>query len=191
MITLVSLSLVLFIATHVDDLFLLLSLYAERKTAKTAILLGQYLGVMALLSVGLLCSRIVVAIPGTYLRWLGLIPIGLGLQKLVALFRHAEDSSVLPPAPPLRHSQIFGVAALTIASGGDNLGVYLPLFANWPWHNCVVLILVFLLMTAAWCLFAHWLAHHRFLRAPIAKWGTRLFPAVLLILGIHILFSAH
>ncbi len=37
MITLVRLSLVLFVATHVDDLFLLLSLYAERRTAKVAI----------------------------------------------------------------------------------------------------------------------------------------------------------
>jgi len=191
MITLISLSLVLFVATHVDDLFLLLSLYAERRTAKAAIVLGQYLGVMALLAVGLLCSRIAVAIPASYLRWLGLIPILLGLQKLVALFRHSEEPDVPTPAQPLRHSQILGVAALTIASGGDNIGVYLPLFANWPWRNCAVLILIFLLMTAAWCFFAHWLAHHRSLRAPIAKWGTRLFPVVLLLLGLRILFPAH
>jgi cadmium resistance protein CadD (predicted permease) len=191
MITLVSLSLVLFVATHVDDLFLLLSLYAERRTAKLAILLGQYLGVTALLAAGLLCSRIAVAIPASYLRWLGLIPILLGLQKLVALFVHSEEPAGIYSAQPLRHSQTLGVAAVTIASGGDNLGVYLPLFANWPWHNCAVLILVFLVMTAAWCFFAHWLAHHRSLRAPVAKWGAWLFPVVLLILGLRILFPAH
>jgi cadmium resistance protein CadD (predicted permease) len=190
MITLVSLSLVLFVATHVDDLFLLLSLYAERRTAKVAILLGQYLGVIALLAAGLLCSRIAVAIPASYLRWLGLIPIFLGLQKVVALFRHSEDRAGISPAQPLRHSQTLGVAALTIASGGDNLAVYLPLFANWPWHACAILILVFLIMTAAWCFFAHWLAHHRSLRAPVAKWGAWLFPVVLLILGLRILFPA-
>lgn len=191
MITLVSLSLVLFVATHVDDLFLLLSLYAERRTAKVAILLGQYLGVTALLAAGLLCSRIAVAIPASYLRCLGLIPLFLGLQKLVALFRHSEEPAGIYPAQPLRHSQTLGVAAVTIASGGDNLGVYLPLFANWPWRNCAVLILVFLIMTAAWCFFAHWLAHHRSLRAPVAKWGAWLFPVVLLILGLRILFPAH
>jgi cadmium resistance protein CadD (predicted permease) len=191
MITLVSLSLVLFVATNVDDLFLLLSLYAEQRTAKVAILLGQYLGVTALLAAGLLCSRIAVVIPASYLRWLGLIPILLGLQKLVALLWHSEEPAGIYPAQPLRHSQTLGVAALTIASGGDNLGVYLPLFANWPWHNCAVLILVFLVMTAAWCFFAHWLAHHRSLRAPVAKWGAWLFPVVLLILGLRILFPAH
>jgi cadmium resistance protein CadD (predicted permease) len=191
MITLVSLSLVLFVATHVDDLFLLLSLYAERRTAKVAIVLGQYLGVIALLAAGLLCSRIAVVIPAGYLRWLGLIPILLGLQKLVAMFRHSEETTEISPTQPLRHSQILGVSALTIASGGDNLGVYLPLFATWPWRNCAVLILVFLIMTAAWCFFAHWLADHRSLRAPISKWGARLFPVVLLILGLRILFPAH
>jgi cadmium resistance protein CadD (predicted permease) len=191
MITLVSLSLVLFIATHVDDLFLLLSWYAEGRTAKVAIVLGQYLGVIALISAGLLCSRIAVAIPASYLRWLGLIPMSLGLQKLVTLFTHSGEPAVPSPAPTLRHSQVLGVAALTIASGGDNIGVYLPLFATRPRRDCVVLIVVFLIMTAAWCFFARWLAHHRSLRAPIAKWGTRLFPVVLLILGLRILFPAH
>jgi cadmium resistance protein CadD (predicted permease) len=104
---------------------------------------------------------------------------------------HSKESTGLPPAQPLRHSQILGVAALTIASGGDNIGVYLPLFATWPWRNCAVLILVFLIMTAAWCFVAHWLAQHRSLRAPIAKWGARLVPVVLLILGFRILFPAH
>src|ERR1700679_1578575 len=140
MITLVSLSLVLFVATHVDDLFLLLSLYAERRTAKVAIVLGQYLGVIALLAAGLLCSRIAVVIPAGYLRWLGLIPILLGLQKLVAMFRHSEETTEISPTQPPRHSQILGVSAFSIASGGDNLGVYLPLFATWPWRNCAVLI---------------------------------------------------
>jgi len=191
MITLVILSLVLFVATHVDDLFLLLSLYAERRTAKLAIVLGQYLSVIVLLAAGLLCSKIAIAVPASHLRWLGLIPLFLGLQKLVALFNPSEKPIELPHAQPLRHSQVFGVAALTIASGGDNIGVYLPLFATWRRRDCVVLIIVFLIMTAAWCFFAYWLAHHRSLRAPIAKWGTRLFPAVLLILGLHILFPGH
>jgi cadmium resistance protein CadD (predicted permease) len=79
---------------------------------------------------------------------------------------------------------------VTIASGGDNIGVYLPLFATWRPRDCAILIIIFLLMTYVWCFFAHWLVHHRSLRAPIAKWGTRLFPLVLLILGLHILFPA-
>jgi cadmium resistance protein CadD (predicted permease) len=191
MITLVTLNLVLFVATHVDDLLLLLSLYAERKTAKVAIVLGQYLGVIALLAGSLLFSEIAIAIPASYLRWLGLIPLLLGLRKLVALFGHSEASAELSETPPLRHSQILGVASLTIASGGDNIGVYLPLFATWRGRDCAILIIVFLIMTAAWCLFAHWLAHHRSLRGPIAKWGTRLFPEVLIILGLHVLFPTH
>ena len=190
MITLVILSLVLFVATHVDDLFLLLSLYAEQRTPKVAIVLGQYLGVITLLVVSLLCARIAVAIPASYLRWLGLIPILLGLQKLFALFRPSQEPTGPSSAPTLRHSQILGVASVTIASGGDNIGVYLPLFATWRPRDCAILIIIFLLMTYVWCFFAHWLVHHRSLRAPIAKWGTRLFPLVLLILGLHILFTA-
>jgi cadmium resistance protein CadD (predicted permease) len=48
------------------------------------------------------------------------------------------------------HSQILAVASVTVANGGDNLGVYIPLFANEP-KSIGMYAALFALLTAIWC----------------------------------------
>jgi len=191
MIALALLSIVLFAGTHVDDLLLLLSFFADRTVPRSAIVAGQYIGVTLLLLGGLLCSEIAVILPPLYLRLLGLVPLALGLAKLVASFRaHFASANEVPPQSTHgRH--MMGVAALTLSSGGDNLGVYLPFFATHPPRARLVIIVVFLCMTAVWCFAAHWLARHRLLQPVIRTWGSRLLPLVLILLGLYVLFPSH
>ena len=188
MISLTLLSIVLFAGTHVDDLLLLLSFFADHTVPRSAIIVGQYIGVTLLLLGGLLCSEIAVMLPPIYLRLLGLVPLAIGLAKLQALFsRHCADA--IEPATASTHGRhTLGVAALTLSSGGDNLGVYLPFFATHPMRARLVIIVVFLFMTAVWCFVARWLAHHRLLQPLIRTWGERILPLVLILLGLHILF---
>jgi cadmium resistance protein CadD (predicted permease) len=190
MIRLTLLSIALFAGTHVDDLLLLLSLFADRTVPKSAIAAGQYIGVTLLLLGGLLCSGVSVLLPAAYLHLLGLVPLAIGLFKLRALFRRhfAEATEASTSSTHGRHA--LGVAALTLSSGGDNLGVYLPFFATHPPRERLVIIVVFLFMTAVWCLAADWLAHHRLLQPFIRTWGARILPVVLILLGLHILFPA-
>jgi cadmium resistance protein CadD (predicted permease) len=188
MISLTLWSLVLFAGTHVDDLLLLLSYFADHTVPRSAIVAGQYIGVALLLLFGLLGSEVAVILPPLGLRLLGVVPIAIGLSKASVLFRtHDSDASTVPPAATHgRH--MWGVAALTLSSGGDNLGVYLPLFATQPPRARIVIVMVFLLMTAVWCFLARWLAHHRLLQPAIQRWGSRVLPIVLIGLGIRILF---
>jgi len=188
MISLTLLCIVLFAGTHVDDLLLLLSYFADRIIPRSAIVAGQYIGVSILLLGCLLASEITVFLPPLYLRLLGFAPLAIGLTKVPALFRGpSADASQVPPASTHgRH--MAGVAMLTLSSGGDNIGAYLPFFATHPPRARLVIIVVFLLMTALWCLAARWLAHHRLLQPAIRRWGSRLLPVVLIALGIRILF---
>jgi cadmium resistance protein CadD (predicted permease) len=190
MISLTLLSIVLFAGTHVDDLLLLLSFFADHNVPRSAIVGGQYIGVTLLLLGGLLCSEIAVILPPLYLRLLGLIPLAIGLFKLQALFRrHLADANEPPPSS--NHGRnMMSVASLTLTSGGDNLGVYLPFFATHSPRARLLIVVVFLFMTAVWCFAAHWLAHHRLLQPVIRRWGSRLLPVVLVLLGLHILFPA-
>jgi cadmium resistance protein CadD (predicted permease) len=190
MISLTLLSIVLFAGTHVDDLLLLLSFFADHTVPRSAIVAGQYIGVTALLLGSLVCSQIAVMLPPLYLRLLGVVPLAMGLSKLPPFFRRRSvDVGEIPPASTHgRH--MWGVAALTIASGGDNVGVYLPFFATHPPRARLLIIVVFLLMTAIWCFLARWLAHHRILQPAIRRWGSRVLPIVLIALGIRILFPA-
>jgi cadmium resistance protein CadD (predicted permease) len=190
MISLTLLTIVLFVGTHVDDLLLLLSFFADHTVPRSAIVAGQYIGVTALLLVSLLCSEIAVMLPPLYLRLLGVVPLAIGLSKLPPLFRgnSAHISETSPASTHGRH--MWGVATLTIASGGDNVGVYLPFFATHPPKARLLIVVVFLLMTAIWCFVARWLAHHRILQPAIRRWGSRALPIVLIALGIRILFPA-
>jgi cadmium resistance protein CadD (predicted permease) len=188
MISLIALSIVLFAGTHVDDLLLLLSFFADRSVPRSAIVGGQYIGVTLLLLGALICSQFTAILPPQYLRALGFIPLALGIYKVPSLF---ADSSPEEPAlrPQLTHGRhMWGVATLTMASGGDNIGVYLPFFATHPPNARFVIIAIFLLMTAVWCGTAQWLAHHPILQPAIRRWGHRLLPIVLIVLGIRILF---
>jgi len=188
MIPLTLLSIVLFAGTHVDDLLLLLGFFAARTMSTSAIVTGQYIGVALLLLAGLLCSEIVVMMPPYYLRLLGLVPLALGLFKLQALFRGQFAGINEPPPASTQSRHMMGVAALTLSSGGDNLGVYLPFFATHPPRARLVIVVVFLFMTAVWCFAARWLAHHTLLQPFLRTWGARLLPVVLVLLGLHILF---
>jgi cadmium resistance protein CadD (predicted permease) len=188
MISLIALSIALFIGTHVDDLLLLLSFFADRSVPRSAIVCGQYIGVTLLLLGALLCSQLAVVLPSQYLRALGFVPLAIGIYKIPSLFADSppEEAKLPPEVPRGRH--IWGVATLTMASGGDNIGVYLPLFATHPLNARLIIVIVFLLMTAIWCGVAHWLAHHLVFQPAIRRWGHRILPIVLVALGIHILF---
>jgi cadmium resistance protein CadD (predicted permease) len=189
MISLILLSTVLFATTHIDDLLLLVSFFADRTIPRTAIVGGQYIGVILLLIGGLVGSGIAVIVPPLYLRLFGVVPLVIGLSKLLKLFRSRDGNAeeVHPAKTHVRH--MWGVATLTVASGGDNLGVYLPFFATHSLQARLVIVLVFLAMTAVWCVAACRLAHHRLLEPIIRRWGSRLLPLVLIALGIWLLFA--
>ena len=59
-----------------------------------------------------------------------------------------------------RGSQILAIAAVTIATGGDNLGAYIPVFAS---DRRVVIIygIVFVVMAALWCVISYKLVKNR------------------------------
>jgi cadmium resistance protein CadD (predicted permease) len=79
---------------------------------------------------------------------------------------------------------------VTIANGGDNIGVYAPLFATRPASSTMVIVLTFLLMTVVWCWFSHWLVSHRTMGIPIRRYGRLVLPFVLMGLGCLILYDA-
>ena len=103
----------------------------------------------------------------------------------------AEDALMLDRKSARRgvHSQWISVALVTIANGGDNLGVYIPLFSrDLPWFP--IYAGVFAVMTGIWCAAGYWLVNHPVLGARIRQYGHRVFPWVLIALGLLILSDA-
>ena len=186
---------VVFALTDVDDLVLLIAFFADPRLRAGAIVGGQYLGIAALTAVSALAAWAAIAIPPGWTALLGAIPLLLGLWQLWNLRRNLDDDESDESLEAERkvegrlHSQLLGVAAVTIANGADNLSVYIPLFAaDVSWLPLYVA--TFAVMTALWCALAHRLVRNRALGALLQRWGHVLLPIVLIALGVHILWGA-
>ena len=86
-------------------------------------------------------------------------------------------------------SQLLAVAGVTIANGGDNLGVYIPLFAN-SLAAIPLFVVVIGLMTLLWCFLGHVLVNNKVFGHWIRRYGHKILPVVLILLGFDILRGA-
>jgi cadmium resistance protein CadD (predicted permease) len=175
---------VVFASTNVDDLLVLLAFFADPRYRARQVVLGQLVGITALTAAGLAAALLSLVLPPAQLGLLGLVPLGLGVVKLVRRPR-AEGAEQARGA-----AAVLAVAAVTIANGGDNLAVYVPLFATRrPWQVAVIAA-TFLVMTLVWCALSYALVTHATLGPPLRRWGTRLLPFVLIGLGVYILVDS-
>ncbi|HSX04916.1 MAG TPA: cadmium resistance transporter [Candidatus Saccharimonadales bacterium] len=180
----------LFIGTNVDDLLVLTVLFltfrAKGRPLVRDIVLGQYLGVGALVIISLLAALGLALVPGRWIGLLGLLPLTLGLISLVKAFRHgAEKQNMIVSAVGL-----IGIAGLTIANGADNLTLYTPAFRGLNVAGVVVTVAVFALMTGLWCWLAAQLGAHKKLVATIDRFGHWTVPWIFVGIGAAILLKA-
>jgi cadmium resistance protein CadD (predicted permease) len=131
-------------------------------------------------------------IPNAYLGLLGILPILIGIRKLVAL-RHERvqtNQATSVHRTPSSYGNIAGVALVTIANGGDNVGVYMPSFAVHSGSQIVAIAVVFAAMTALWCMLAHRMVSHPRFGAPFRRYTHIFAPLVLIGLGVLIIHNA-
>ncbi len=172
-----------FVATNIDDLFVLMLLFgqAEGRSARRKICLGQLLGIAFLTAVSVVCALGLGRVPKAWLRLLGLVPLILGIR---AWKKRSGEEEQAPSAVGL-----LSTALLTVANGGDNLGVYIPLFAGFDGGQLTLCAGVFVLMTLLWCLLGARLAALPRVAGVIGRYKGILVPVVLILLGLHILLS--
>lgn len=185
-----------FIATNIDDILVLMLFFSQVDAVfrRRQIVIGQYLGFAVLLLASLPGFFGGLLIPRSWIGLLGLLPIAIGLSYLTQK-QSAEEVQITTNAVKYSFSsilspQIYQVAAVTIANGGDNIGIYLPLFASSNWVELSVILIVFLMMIGVWCAIANYLAHHRLLARPLGQYGKRIVPFVLIGLGLYILWES-
>jgi cadmium resistance transport/sequestration family protein len=183
-------SLIAFVSTNIDDLFILTLFYGNRQFRHGEILTGQLLGIGTLIVVSLIGSLIGVFVPQAYIGLLGFIPMFLGVRGIWRLYRgDGESDNDERPRTTGDKSKILTVAGVTIANGGDNIGIYVPLFATFNWSGKATMIVMFLLMTVVWCLTARWFVKHPYVARTVDRYGHIITPFVLVLLGVYILYE--
>jgi len=192
------LGIVLFATTNIDDILLLAVFFADRRLRARAIVSGQFAGIGVLTLASAAAALLTLTIPDGWIAVLGLAPLAIGLRGLYELSqsRSAGDSdaeerlrAAEARAQRGTHAQWMTVALVTVANGGDNLGVYIPVFSREP-ARVPLYAAVFAVMTAIWCAAGYWLVHHPLAGVRIRRYGHVALPFVLIALGIHILADA-
>jgi cadmium resistance transport/sequestration family protein len=186
-----------FIATNVDDILILMLFFSQTNSSfrRQHIVVGQYLGFIALVIASLPGFFGGLIIPRTWIGLLGILPIAIGISNLVnnqedePKIQTVSDSSVAKNLLVVIAPQTYKVAAVTFANGGDNIGIYVPLFASSNLASLAVICLTFLILIGVWCYIAYRLTGHKVIARVLTKYGERIVPFVLIGLGIFILLE--
>jgi cadmium resistance protein CadD (predicted permease) len=189
LLPLLAISVVVFASTNVDDLFVLLGFYADPRFSPRSVAAGQFIGIGALYAASVVGSLVSLVLRPELVGLLGVLPIAIGIKKAYDAM-NATGRAEAEPERPASAAGLASVVAVTVANGGDSLGIYTPLFATRPLGDVMIIGLVFAFMTALWLGVAHWLVSHRTLGAPIRRYGHRVVPFVLIALGVWILYEA-
>jgi cadmium resistance protein CadD (predicted permease) len=183
-------SLVAFAGSNLDDIFILALLFGSRQFAYREIIAGQFLGISALITVSWLGSFVGLLIAPEWIGMLGLIPIYLGIKGIVRWTKHDHPADHDDGSPRTTRFPVLSVASVTIANGGDNISLYLPLFATLTRVRQITMILIFLIMTAVWCALAKYVTDHPIVKKGIDRYGHAVTPFVLILLGAYILYKS-
>jgi cadmium resistance protein CadD (predicted permease) len=188
---LIALGVTAFVATNLDDAFVLILFFGDRRYRARHVFIGQALGVGLLVMLSLIGALAALVLPARLVGLLGLLPIAIGVKHLLERRRAREHQVEAAVAPPRAAGwrQTATVAGITLANGGDNIGVYVPLFATRAPPETALILAVFAVMLALWTLAGYYLARHSAVAARLQRLSGVVMPWVLIGLGVAILIG--
>ncbi|MEH2148492.1 cadmium resistance transporter [Nostoc sp.] len=193
-------------ATTFDDNLYLTAFFGKvnRSFRPKHIVLGEFLGFTALVFASLPGFFGGMIIPSTWIGLLGLLPIAIGISNFIS--REEQEETVqavsvdLTPVKSgrqkksllatIRDPQTYRVSAVTIANGGNNIGIYVPLFASSNLPSLGVILCVCYFTVGAWCLLSYNLTRNPLMTPVLTRYGRKIFPFVLIYLGLSILIKS-
>ena len=183
-----------YISTSIDYLFILLIIFSQSHTKQgiRQIVWGQYLGTGILVAVSLFAAYVLNFIPQDWIiGLLGLIPIGLGIRVALVGEEEEEEEEVVEKLESGGTNRLFWtVALITIASGGDNLGIYIPYFTSLSsFSEIVTALVVFAISIAILCYISYRLTKISFISEIVEKYERIIVPIVFIGLGLYIMIE--
>ncbi len=192
-------------ATTFDDNVYLTAFFGKvnRHFRPKHVVVGEFLGFTALVLASLPGFFGGLVIPEIWIGWLGILPIIIGISNLMS----QEDNEVIqdvsldmtPDKPQrpnkslwatLRDRQTYRVSAVTIANGGNNIGIYVPLFATSTINSIGIILTICYLTVGVWCFLSYHMTSNPLMAPLLARYGRKIFPLVLIWLGFSIIMKS-
>ena len=185
MYTLIAIGAWAFVLTNVDTLLVLIAFLADDDYRFPEVLVGHFLG----FAVGLVAALLIVSAAAEFLHeWvflLGVVPLTMGVWGLLS--QQVDDHRVEPVVATSRSGRIGIVTTAGIGLAGENLAVYIPLFATFTRDELIVTTVLYVVAAGILYLLALVLAR----RARIVgktRWIDRwLVPTALTLVGAYVL----
>jgi cadmium resistance protein CadD (predicted permease) len=189
---LVGKAVVLFAVTNIDDLLLLALFFARGagvRGASLRIAAGQYAGFVLILAVAMAGAFGATLLPDSAMPYLGLLPLSLGLRAGWHAWRDRRGGNGQggTAGEDRGGPTVLEVSAVTFANGGDNIGVYVPVFATAKASSFSVHVVVFFVLLAVWVAAGRFVASRPIVTRALSRWGHVLLPAGLIAIGLVIL----
>ena len=194
-----------FVGTNVDNCVVIMAMVAGAPPQRAhRIAAGQAFGFAVLVAVSAAAAAVLFEFSTAVVGLLGLVPLAIGLHGLVGLARGHPDGEAAPsPATATSRSRwrsrpeqravgrsLTAAALVTIAAGGDNLAVYIPLFRVGGATRVGAVVAVFLVGEAlvTWLILAG--GGHPKARGAMLRLGHLAVPILLCCVGILVLVEA-
>jgi cadmium resistance protein CadD (predicted permease) len=197
-----------FVGTNVDNTVVAMAMVAGAPLDRgRRIAVGQVFGFVLLVAVAAAGAAVLFEFSTAVVGLLGLVPLAIGVRGLVLLARHRESDATNDGGATERSTQRrrrsrfrpeqravgrgFTAAALvTIAAGGDNLAVYIPLFRVGGATNIGATVSVFVVGEAlvTWLILAG--GRHPKARGAMQRVGHVAVPILLCCVGVLVLVQA-
>lgn len=176
-----------FAATNIDDIFVLTLFFGQvgRRLRRWHVIVGQYLGFAALVAISLIGYFAQLVVSPAWIGLLGLLPMAIGVRSFLRRDEGEEEEAKAKGA-----AGVLSVAAVTFANGGDNIGIYTPLFAASELASLLVMLAVFIVLLAVWCVAGFFIGGHPGVKKTLDRYGHLIVPFVLIGLGVYIIIES-
>ena len=192
-----------FVGTNIDNCVVTMALVAGAPLERAhRIAAGQVIGFAFVVAVAGAAAALLFEFSAAVVGLLGLVPLALGLRGLVGLARSRsggegeEGAARKRRRRPLRPEQravgrsLTAAAFVTIAAGGDNLAVYIPLFRVGGATNIGAILAVFVVgeVLVTWLVLAG--GRHPTARTVMLRLGHWAVPVLLCCIGVLVMVEA-
>lgn len=195
---------VAFATTFDDNLYL--TMFFGRTTRHFRprhVVIGEFVGFTCLVTISMVGFFGGLVISEKWIGLLGLLPVLIGINNLI---NPEEDEGTVQTVSAgflpltqfrrshslidtLRDPQTYRVSAVTISNGGNNVGIYIPLFASSTLPTLGVTLLVCYCAIGLWCFVSYNLTRQPAVTFVMTRYASKVFPFVLIWLGLSIIFE--
>lgn len=178
-------------STSIDYLVILMLIFTSLKPRERWLVYwGDLLGTTVLVLVSLFITQFLKMVPQAWiLGLLGIVPMIMGI-KLIIWGEHGEDEVLQKGLN--RHTDIIAnVAIITIATcGADNIGIYVPLFAQNSAADIAIILLTFSFMLSIFCYIGFVLTKIPVISEHLERYSRYLTGIIYFYLGLYILWES-